>query len=63
MTKNEFEKLDAKSKRRAAQKALVWFCVLTSVKFPFLDIVSKEESETIKVILGKYMNGAVSETQ
>lgn len=35
MTKNEFEKLDAKSKRRAAQKALAWFCVLTLVRFPF----------------------------
>ncbi len=61
MTKNEFEKLDAKSKRRAAQKALAWFCVLTSVRFPFLDITSKEESETIKVILGKYMNEELEE--
>ena len=44
MTKKEFEKLDAKSKRHAVQKALAWFCVLTSVRFPFLDITSKEES-------------------
>lgn len=61
MTKKEFEKLDAKSKRRAVQKALAWFCVLTSVRFSFLDIASKEESETIKVILGKYMNEELEE--
>lgn len=56
MTKKEFEKLDTKSKRRAVQKALAWFCVLTSVRFPFLDTVSKEETDTIKVILGKYID-------
>ena len=35
MTKKEFDILDSKAKRRAAQKALAWFCVLTSVRFPF----------------------------
>ena len=61
MTKKEFDILDSKAKRRAAQKALAWFCVLTSVRFPFIDVTSKEESETIKVILGKYMNEEVEE--
>lgn len=61
MTKQEFENLNNKAKRRAAQKALAWFCVLTSVRFPFIDIASKEESETIKVILGKYMNEELEE--
>ena len=61
MVKKEFEKLDAKSKRRAAQKALAWFSVVTSVRFPFLDITGKEEAETIKIILGKYMNEELEE--
>lgn len=61
MTKKEFENLDVKSKRRAAQKALAWFCVLTSVRFPFLDMTCKEEAETVKVILGKYMNDELKE--
>lgn len=61
MTKKEFDNLDSKVKRRAAQKARAWFCVLTSVRFPFLDITSKEESETIKIILGKYINEELEE--
>lgn len=61
MTKKEFDNLDSKAKRRAAQKALAWFCVLTSVRFPFLDITSKEDSETIKVILGKYIDEELEE--
>lgn len=56
MTKKEFENLDGKSKRRAVQKALAYFCVLTSVRFPFLSITGEEEAETIKIILGKYIN-------
>ncbi|QJU22647.1 hypothetical protein HLY09_26350 [Enterocloster bolteae] len=63
MTKKEFEDLDSKSKRRAAQKALAWFCVLTSVRFPFIDITSKEEAETVKIILGKYMNEELKEVE
>lgn len=47
----------------AAQKALAWFCVLTSVRFPFIDITSKEEAETVKIILGKYMNEELKEVE
>lgn len=61
MTKKEFETLDEKSKMICCAKALAWFCVLTSARFPFLDIASKEEAETVKVILGKYMNGELKE--
>lgn len=58
MTKDEFERLDEKSKRLAAQKALAWFCVLTTMRLPYsyLDMIGKEESETIKIILGKYID-------
>lgn len=56
MTKDEFESLDNKTKRRKVQKALAWFCVMTSIKFSLLDITCKEEAETVKIILGKYIN-------
>jgi len=61
MTKKEFEKLDVRSKQRAVSKALAWFCVLTSVTVPFLGFANEEESETVKIILGKYRNGELDE--
>lgn len=56
MNLKEFESLNYTDKIHAAQKALAWFCVLTTVAFPFLDVIGKEEAETIKIILGKYAN-------
>lgn len=61
MTFKEFDSLKHTDKRHAAQKALAWFCALTTVTFPFLNVTGKEEAETIKIILEKYVNEKLEE--
>lgn len=47
MNLKKFDSLKHTDKHHAAQKALAWFCVLTT--------------ETIKIILGKYVNEKLEE--
>lgn len=55
MTKEEFENLDGNIKIHKVQEALVWFRFMTSARFPFAGIASREKSEVIEIILEKYI--------
>lgn len=56
LTKESFDSLPEKEQRRLAEKALAWFCVMESM-FPYFGDLHKNETATIKIILGKFMNG------
>ena len=60
MTKQEFDELSEKEKRYSVMKALAWFCVQESLNPFAMSVTSKEERETIKIILGKIKDGEIS---
>lgn len=55
LTLESFESLPPKEQRQLAQKALAWFCVMESLN-PYF-IRNQEEADTIKIIVGKFING------
>ena len=60
MEKEEFDKLSESAKRTAVSKSLAWFTVNQLFNFYHN---AEEEIDTIKIILGKYMNGELVEKE
>ena len=58
LSKESFDKLTLKEQQQLATKALAWFCVLDSVA-PHLGIQNRIKIDTIKIVLGKFMNGEI----
>lgn len=61
MTEADFDKLSDKEKHHEATKALAWFCVSTTIN-PFHQS-PENETDIIKIIVGKYMNGELKEVR
>lgn len=61
MTKQEFDQLSETQKHHSVSKALAWFCVQEAITpFSYKSLYSKEERDTIKIILGKIKDGEIS---
>lgn len=56
LTKEEFDKLKTKHKKKLVCKSLAWFCVYESMN-PALRLLYEDECNIIKIVLGKVMNG------